>query len=332
MGKRLGALRCLAALLGLVLIPLPEGRAEVPDLAAIPSGIGNPEKAMLEHQKEICDKEYDAFKTAADRLNHETAEQQTDQEISSVEHLMEAYTADANKFNASVSAAKTALRGQIDKEITETRRQLGELGFHQAISDFTWFSGQSERAKQGMVQKLVAQLADYAASKATDQLQDHFLKSLGKLSNRDVSNVADQMARQGLDNESIQQWIRAFSRNASRKDLIVDSDFTLKAIHKLSDLSEAQSGIDKQTIEGRQEAALSLVSLLVDYPGINELKAVAAGMEDVGESYATIVILGQGVDELNAATEKQLLNQIQLVRRMKELVDKRKSVNSAVSE
>jgi len=35
---------------------------------------------------------------------------------------------------------------------------------------------------------------------------------------------------------------------------------------------------------------------------------------------------------LNAATEKQLLNQIQLVRRMKELVDKRKSVNSAVSE
>ena len=63
--------------------------------------------------------------------------------------------------------------------------------------------------------------------------------------------------------------------------------------------------------------------MLVDHPGLKELKGVAAGIYDVGEACATIFVLNQGIDQLTTATETQLANQKKIVLHMKAIVEQR---------
>jgi hypothetical protein len=211
----------------------------------------------------------------------------------------------------------------LDAQIAETEKQLRGLGFKKAVPDFAWFAGQSGRAQQQMIGELVSDLREYTIGKTEAEIQNHFLNYIDTMSNRDVSRLADQLARLGLRNDTFQAWLRAYSRKASREVLLEGARLTIDAIHRQDDLFKIHDGMEKGTIEDQQLAALTLLSMLVDHPALKELKSVAAGIYAVGEAWATIIILDQGIDQLTTATETQLANQKGVILHMQALVDER---------
>jgi hypothetical protein len=96
----------------------------------------------------------------------------------------------------------------------------------------------------------------------------------------------------------------------------------IEGIKDWEELLKISEEMDKKTVQGHQEAALVVISMLgVDYPAMKELKLIASGAYDVGEAWATIFILDRGIKELTVATETQLANQKRIAVRMKALVD-----------
>jgi hypothetical protein len=239
------------------------------------------------------------------------------------------YYSKVEAFNA--EAQLTTRVEALDKQIAETEKQLRGLGFKKAVPDFAWFAGQSQQAQQQMVSQLISRMREYATDKSEDAMKDRFLTYIGTTKEKEVKNLANFLKSKGADEPLFQEWLRSFSPKASRAVLVDGAKLAIDAVKKDEDLFKIGEEMDKETVQGRQEAALTLISMVVEYPGMKELKLVASGAYDVIEAGVTICILDRGINDLMTATETQLAKQKQIMLRMKALVDERTAARKKLS-
>ena len=237
---------------------------------------------------------------------------------------------EADNFNKTIKLASRVL--DLDRQIAEAVKQLSGLQFDRAEHAFAWFKGQSEKAQRDMVSQLTSRFRDYAVNKSQSLLQENFLTAIETMKQtrkpNEVAKLADTLRQLGANDPIFQEWLRSFSAKAPRKVLVDGAKLAIEGIKDWEKLFKISAEMDKKTVQGHQEAALTVISMMgVDCPAMKELKLVASGAYDVGEAWATIFILDRGIKELTVATETQLANQKKIALHMKSLVDQRKEAN-----
>ncbi len=230
----------------------------------------------------------------------------------------------ADIFNDHLDAWGQALT--IDHELAQIPRQLAGFGFTHANHDFAWYEGQSGQARDQMIAQLVASAGTYVTDKSEAVLKDRFLERIQKMSKHDANKLAQKFVDLHIRNPVFQDWLRSFSPKASRAVLVTGAKEAIDTLKRQEDFFKMVESLDKGSVAGRQEAFLTVVSLFDDYPGLKELKALSAGLYDVGAAWATIIILDRGIDDLTASTETQLVNQKKLIIHQQELVKKRREL------
>lgn len=328
------SLRRLAALLVLGVGALA---AEELDLAEIPAGLPATKQIALEAKRIAIQHDWNDFlqQRAGLVAQYGGAKAGTPeaavalQRKAGLKRQADQVVEAADKFNEHVERWEQWLA--FDRQLGEIPKQLSGLGFTHANHDFAWYQGQSGQARDQMIARLVTHLGTYAAAKSEAALQDHFLEHIQKMKVKDVNRLAEIFVRLHLRNHEFQSWLRAFSPKASRAVLVEGAKLAIDAVKREQDIFKIMELVGTDSIADRQEAFLTVVSLLVDYPGIKELKAMATGLYDVGEAWATIVVLDRGIDELMASTEIQLVNQKRLILRQQKLMAERKRLTTELA-
>jgi hypothetical protein len=219
----------------------------------------------------------------------------------------------------------------LGRQLAEIPKQLAGLGFTRANHDFTWYQGQSGQARDQMIAQLVSRVGSYATAKAEEAATDHFLEKIRTMSKHDADKLAQKFVDLHMRNHVFQEWLRSFSPKVSRAVLVNGAKEAIDYVKREEAFLKTIESLDKGTVAGRQEAFLTVVSLLVDYPGMKELKALSAGLYDVGEAWATIYILDRGIDELMNSTEIQLANQKRLILHQEKLMTERKKLAATLA-
>lgn len=217
------------------------------------------------------------------------------------------------------------------RQIAEMGEQLRGWGFKQRETELVRYGGLAGQARDHLIAQLTSRVQGLVTAKAEALMQETFLEKIRTMKRKDVNRLAEQLSRAGLKDHDLQMWLRDFSEKAPRAVLVKgakDAIACLKYEEKLFKLAEA----DTETVAGRQEAVLTLASMLIDHKYLAELKAVAGGIYDVGEAGVTLYILNEGVDHLNDVTEQQLAAQKTVVGRMKSLVDRRTADKARYAE
>jgi len=313
-------------------------RAQTLDLPDIPDSLPEEDRAPLLDKRDHIQKEWDAFLAdkAAFVSEYAGTEEGTPRAAEAERRKAELKTqADGivDEADAFTERVGLVLRAhELDEQIAETQKQLQGLGFKRAVPDFAWFAGQSGRARQHLIEQLVGRARDYAIAQTQASFQESFLERIRTMSEHDANRLAEVFVKLHLRNHEFQQWLRAFSPKASRAVLVNGAKMALDAIKTEERLFKIADDMDQATVESQQDAALTLVSMFVDYPGLKELKAVATGAYDVGEAWATIVILDRGIDELTNATEIQLANQKKIILHLKDLMEKRNELRAQIAQ
>ncbi|MBI2516155.1 MAG: hypothetical protein HYV95_04505 [Opitutae bacterium] len=208
------------------------------------------------------------------------------------------------------------------RQIAEMNEQLRGWGFKQREAELVRYGGLAGQARDHMIAQLTSRVQALVTAKAEAAMQERFLEKIRTMKRKDVNRLAEKLSQAGLKDHDLQMWLRSFSEKAPRAVLVQgakEAIACLKYEEKLFKLAET----DTETVAGRQEAVLTLASMLIDHPYLKELSAVASGIYDVGEAGATIYILNEGIDHLNDVTEQQLAAQKIVVLRIKNLVDQR---------
>ena len=241
----------------------------------------------------------------------------------------DALQAEGNRIDTETDKFKEALGLAVkiqdaSRQIAEMGEQLRGWGFKQREAELVRYGGLAGQARDRLIAQLTLRVQGLATSKAEALMQETFLEKIRTMKRKEVNRLAEALGRAGLKDHDLQLWLRDFSEKAPRAVLVKgakDAITCLKYEENLFKLAET----DTDTMAGRQEAVLTLASMLIDHKYLAELKAVAGGIYDVGEAGVTLYILGEGVDHLNDVTEQQLIAQKTVVGRMKALVDQRTS-------
>jgi hypothetical protein len=326
--------------------------AQVPAIASVPQNL--PASAALNNRHANLQKWHDELKAKTvahkSKCTGVTEGTQLDEWCSQKQTRLEGekakYIAAVNKFNADVAAAAksqsnvtpstetvalTARVHALDRQIAEMEKQLRGLGFKKAVPDFTSLAGQSQKAQQHMVSQLISRVRDYATDQSEEAMSEHFLKYIGTMKEEKVKNLANFLQSKGADEPLFQEWLRSFSPDASRAKLVSGAQLAIDVVKGGEDLFTIREEMEKETVQGKQQAALTLISMVADYPGMKELTQVASGAYDVIEAGVTICILDRGIKDLTTATETQLANQKEIMLRMKALVDERKDAREKLA-
>src|SRR5205814_7196245 len=144
----------------------------------------------------------------------------------------------------------------------------------------------SEEAQRDMVSQLISRFRDYAVSKSQSVLQENFLARIQTMKQtmkpNEITKLADTLRQLGANEPLFQEWLRSFSAKASRKVLVDGAKLAIEGVKDWEKLLKISEEMDKKTLQGHQEAALTVISMLgVDYPAMKELKLIASGAYDV---------------------------------------------------
>ena len=220
----------------------------------------------------------------------------------------------------------------IDLQIKETEKQMAGLGFKQRAEDFEQIADTSAEAMTHLKARLLSRIQELVTDKATDAMQEHFLAAVQNLKPKQVKGMLAAMEKAGVTDPYFLEWLRSFQPNKPRARLVADAKIVIKFLKANQDLAEASEKLDAGTVDADQDAALTLLSLVIDNPCLTELKAAGGGTYDVGEAWFYIAVLDMSNDELSSITDRQLSLQKVLIKRMENLVKERNQARMELAD
>ena len=240
-----------------------------------------------------------------------------------------AYTTSTTEFNRQVCDATSREIEVLTKQVDQTKRQLGTLGFAERVNDFERFSQMSTTEQVRLKLRLIEQLKAFALAKGDGALRARFLESTRALSADQAKAVAVTLQGIGADDSGIQDWFRAFSPNASREVLADGVREAIKFLETEAKPFEGGDQLEVTMVDARQQAVLALLSLVEEeYPALQVLKALSAGLYAAGEANVYLYLLEGQVEQLDRVTTHQLDAQRILVGRMESTIRKRSSLRA----
>jgi hypothetical protein len=204
------------------------------------------------------------------------------------------------------------------------------LGFDDRTSDFERLGEMSATERAHVTAQLLGQLKAVALAKGEKAMEDYFLNKIKTLKPEQVEALANKLQKAGADDVMFQEWLRSFSPNASREVRVNGAREIIKYLKRELKLFKLDQQLDAGTVEARQEAALTLLSLVCEHPALTTLKAVAVGIYTVSEAGVYLYVLQKNIDHLNDITAEQLERQKVPISRMKELVRDRQHLRAQI--
>jgi hypothetical protein len=339
----------LSVLIAAAFSPINASSSILPD---VPTSILEParaalkaEHATLKNRLDSYNKDTDSFNAVCNSVVKGSGQVEScRQQQAALQAEKGAITEAIKQFKAKLTTAlqqgsteqppTTASRiNELDRQIADLQKQLHALAFDSSVQDFAWFASQSKEAQEHLIAQLISRVREFAISKTEDEMTDHFLKRIGTMKPKEINRWAESLRQCPVTNTRVfQDCFRSLSPKASRAVLVQGAKLAIDGVKNDQQLFEAVEHFDKETVEGRQDAALTLLDMVADFPGLKEvqelkslkaLNGISAGLYDVGEAWLTYYFLDHDITDRSASIETQLATQQKVMRRMKDLIDER---------
>jgi len=295
----------------------------IPALKAVPAGLPDEVRERLSQQRQEIERELKDFQAAAFLFNDKPARDQTDEEYDKLQMRRVRYINAVTVFNKELANNLTVQIEALTVQILDTQAQLHGLGFNKRADDFEQIGNISSEAAARLKAKLFLRLQEMVMNQAENVMEDRFLKFVIELKPSQVKAMLAAMEKAGVADPYFLEWLRSFKADKPRAELVADAKLVIKFLKTRHDLGEFFAKLETGTINTQQEAALTLISLVLDHPYLKELKAVTAGTYDVAEAWFFIAVLDMSEKDLAAVTDSQLSSQKFLIKRMESLVRER---------
>jgi hypothetical protein len=208
-------------------------------------------------------------------------------------------------------------------QIDETEKQLHGLGFTQSAEDFEQIKAVSDEGMAQLKARLFSRLQDLVQEKPEAAMQARFLDAAKNLRPGQVRNMQTSLKELGAADPAFLEWLQSFRPNKSKTGLVADAKVVIHFLRQDKGLAKFFEDLDPDAVDAQQEAALTLLSLVMDHPYFNELRAVAAAGYDRSEAWFYVAAASMGAAELGTVTDNQLSNQKVLLTQIKDLIDER---------
>ncbi|MFA5056899.1 MAG: hypothetical protein WC485_02195 [Opitutaceae bacterium] len=312
------------------------GRAQNLQLPFIPAALSDQQRADFQHTHDDLEQRWAAFLQAkaafvsayAGTLEGTPRAAEAEHRKAELKAQADAIVDATDELTSAIEEALEQRIGSLTAQIQETETQLRGLGFKQRAEDFERIGEVSREASGRLVAKLFQRVQDLVTDKTEEAMQDRFLEAIKNLKPKQAQAMLAAMEKAGVSDPLFLEWLRSFKPNKPRAEVVADAKVVIKFLKQEQDLGEFFEKLEPGTVDAQQEAALTLVSLVIDHPYLSELKAVAAGTYDVSEAWFFIAVLDLNEQELAAVTDQQLSAQKVLIKRMETLVKTRTQARS----
>ncbi len=221
-----------------------------------------------------------------------------------------------------------AMLADLDRQIRATRMQLASLGFNARSDDFEQIGQLAAQQRDELFKRLDDQLRDIAVDCAADRVQEKMLDAVGGINEEDMESMLKTMRENGISTDALQDSLTAaLGQTDQRVKLAAEAQVLVGAVQTLADVKESEDDYNQHTIEGRQQALLTAVSIFDEAkPAVEVARAAYA----VGDAGRCLMILSAGAHQLDITTSRQLADLNVITSRMKSLVDHRSMVRDAM--
>jgi hypothetical protein len=217
-------------------------------------------------------------------------------------------------------------------QIKGTEAQLQALGFKQRAEDYEQIKGMSGEAMAQLKARLFFRLQDLVQQKPEEAMQEHFLAAVKNLRPGQIRNMHTSLKKAGLADLVFLKRLRYFQPNKPNAELVADAEALISFLRREKGLAGFFEDLDPDATDTRQEAALTLLSLVMDHPYFDELRAVVSGDYDVSEAWFYVAVLDMNDTDLAAVTDDKLSNQKRLLTQMKDLIEERNMLRTEMEK
>lgn len=213
---------------------------------------------------------------------------------------------------------------ELGKEITATQHQLAAMGFATNAATFEQISDMSGDARKELLKNLNKQVMGILADGVADLGQKGILKAVEGAEPETVENLLEKMKTYGMDSPSLEKCISDIATSTdTRAALAADAEVVVEISEKFIDTREAEDNLAEGTVESRQEATLTLLSVMgMDKPVVE----IAKASYQVGAAGFTLALLSGSERQLDAQSNQELANLKIVSGRMTALVQKRNAL------
>lgn len=307
------------------------GRAQELKLTAVPDGLPAGEQKILQEKRAAIARESDAllqkradyvteFKgtKAATPRAAEARERRAELDAEA-----ESLADEADDFTETVDIAVRI--ESLTAQIKETEKKLHGLGFKQDAEDFEQIKGMSSADMAKLKARLFFRLQSLVREKPEQAMQERFLKAVKNLKPGQESIMQKMLASKesGITDPVFLEWLRSFQPGKPKAALEADARVLIDFLKREKGLAAFFEKSESDTVEHQQEAAITLLSLVLPHPYVDELWEVAAGTYDVSEAWFYIAVLDMDTTELGAVTDGDLAAQKALIKQMEDLIKER---------
>lgn len=225
----------------------------------------------------------------------------------------------AGIYEADLISALQERLASLQKQIDESRKQALQSGFAGQAEEFERIGQTSAEAVQRMKTQLIARLQDVLLQKVQSAAQDKILDRVKKLTPAQVDHFEAFARKAGTPSPEIVRVLRTITAGENPARLAADAEALLEGIGQANELFEFPEKAAQETVEARQEAALILLSFVMEHPVLDKLKTVGHAGYNVGEAWFYYFNLSSAARDLLQTTDKQLMDQKVLAQRLEEL-------------
>lgn len=237
-------------------------------------------------------------------------------------------TVAVDAFEDRLVAALTVWIDSLTRQIEETKRQLQGQGFAGRAEEFDRIHDTSRDAINRMKSQLITRLQEALLNKTKSLAEDKILERVGKLTPAQVDRFEAFTRKAETPCPDIVRVLRVITAGDNPARLTADAKSLLEGIGKAKELFEFSEKAAQEAIEARQEAALIVLSFVLEHPMLDELKTVGHAGYNVGEAWFYYFTLSREADSLLRTTDQQLRDQKVVIKRMEDLVQARRTARA----
>jgi hypothetical protein len=332
-------LKRLICLMMFAQIAAVAGRAQGLELVAVPDNLSAEQRKIFQEKRTGLLAEWNALlQKRTDYMGEFKGTKATDTlRVAQAAQRRAELNAEADRIGEKADDFMEAvtIAGQVESltvQINQTEKQLHGLGFKQDADDYDQIKGMSDEGMAQLKATLFSRLQDLVQEKPEGAMQARFLAVAKNLRPEQIRNMQASLREPGITDRVFLEWLQAFQPNNPRVGLEAEATVLIDFFRREKGLGKYFEDLDTDAIDAQQEAVLTLLSLVIDHPYCNELRAMAAADYDRSEAWFYVAATNMNAAELAAVTARQLSAQKTLLTQMKDLIDERKMLRNELEK
>jgi hypothetical protein len=315
------------------------GRAQQLEVVAVPDALPAEQHKAFEEKRAGLLAEWDALnqKRAAYLGEFKGTKAADTQRVGQAAQRRAELKAEADRIGGEADDFMEAVTIAVQVEsltaqIKELEKQLHGLGFKQAAEDFEQIKDVSDEGMAQLKARLFSRLQDLVQEKPEEAMQARFIVATKNLRPGQIRNLQASLKEPGISDPVFLEWLQSFQPNKPRAGLESEARVLIDFLRREKGLGKCFGDLNPDAIDAQQDAVLTLLSLVIDHPYLNELRTAVAADYDVSEAWFYVAATNMNAGELAAVTEHQLSAQKMLLTQMKDSIQERAMLRSELGK